>query len=382
VKAFRSLLLVAFTVPVLFSLSCRTSEDTSLVIHVVVDPALNLNAVDMTATRAAAGAAPAATRSDHFPDPSKVTWILFPGDGDKSFAIEVEARGLAAGASHPVVVQRASISFQKGQRIEITMTLDHDCVTVSCASPLTCQRGVCVDPGLVGTPADADGGPGGVDAPADQDQGRADGPGPNDRSADGSSLADGSVGADAPVDVPVQGGVDARGDVPTDRPDAAPGDARLPAGLGTVCAVNGDCASTHCVDGLCCNEACTGSCQQCDSTAMPGYCVAIAAGQPATAKRTACAKDDISTCKQTGLCDGKGSCQLYADGQVCKAATCDATANAISDSRCDGAGTCKAGVPLSCAPFRCKTGDAVCARTCTLAADCDGQPCLANSCGN
>ena len=350
-----ALLLTAGLAP----LSCTEGGDTWIVVNVVSDADLGLNSVQMvvrSATASADGGSAAQGKTLTFADPSKVTWSLFPDGNVKDFAVEITARGMVRDSGEPVVEQRAMISFKEHVQKTITMTLSHDCLSakVHCAVDLTCQLGHCVDPVEVGTP---DGGApdvpiavllpdAGADAPADAGDARRDG-----------SAAD----ADA-------------------RPDAGPGDAGTK-GLGVTCLVDAECGSLHCVDGLCCNEACIGSCQQCDTTAMPGQCVAIASGQPAPAKRAACVKDDVSTCKQTGVCDGKGKCQLYADGAICKAATCDPTANTLVESRCDGLGVCKAGTPLTCAPFRCKTGDTQCARTCTLAADCDGQPCLQNSCG-
>jgi alpha-tubulin suppressor-like RCC1 family protein len=348
------MLLAALAIAGLGPLSCKKGNDTWIVVHVVSDPALSLNAVDMVVHSAASDADSGETKTAHFTDPANVSWSLFPGTAsDKMFAVDIEARGLRNDSTDPVVAQRAVIAFQPGKQIEITMRLDLACMGVHCPGVLTCEQGSCVDPGVVGVRTGVDAGT--VDAPSEASS-EPDG---GDARRDGAS-PDGDGAAEARRD--------------------APGDGPL-SPLGTSCAQDGECGSGHCVDGVCCNDACSGSCQQCDSAAMPGTCVAVAAGQPAPAKRAACARTDVSTCKQTGLCDGKGSCQLYADGQVCVAATCSPTANTLADSRCDGAGTCKAGTPLSCAPFRCQAGDAQCSRTCTTNADCDGQPCLAGSCG-
>jgi hypothetical protein len=56
---------------------------------------------------------------------------------------------------------------------------------------------------------------------------------------------------------------------------------------------------------------------------------------------------------QNGLCDGAGNCQLYANGTVCVAASCNSTSNNIVESLCDGNGMCKAQNPFGCAPFKC-----------------------------
>ncbi|HET6149345.1 MAG TPA: hypothetical protein VFH68_17545 [Polyangia bacterium] len=334
------------------ALSCTESSDTWIVVKVMSDRELSLSSVRMSARSALSAAvttgAPMSGKTADFGDPYNVTWSLFPDNSDKTFAIEIEARGLKTGSSDPVVIQKAVVSFEAHRQKTIILSLEKACLGVSCSAALTCQHGRCVDPGSVGT-ADA----GSPDAPAD-----------------------------APTVSPGDGGDTRRDVAPGDdvRTDAGATDAGTSA-LGTACRGDSECGSSHCVDGVCCNEACTGSCQQCDSPATPGQCVAVAAGQPAPTKRAPCAPEAVATCKQNGMCDGKGSCQLYPDGAICKPATCDPTANNLTESRCDGMGTCKAGTPLTCAPFRCKSGDTQCARSCSLAADCDGQSCLAGSCG-
>ncbi|HET6150304.1 MAG TPA: hypothetical protein VFH68_22380 [Polyangia bacterium] len=353
-----TILRLAASLPLFFSFACTSTNDTSIVVHVVSDDSLALDSVDMSARSASSTAAKTVTV--HFPDPRNVTWVLSPNGSDRMFMVQVDAMGMKNGSSVPVVAQRALVSFKQGMTVNLTMTLAQACVGVPCAAPLTCLRGTCVDPGTLQPPPGSD--------------------------HDASMTADvGDARVDQPVDRLPDAGMDAV-DVRPAAPDSGPPDVGspdvlVPQAIGASCGADNQCASNHCVDGLCCNTACTGSCQQCDTTAMPGYCVAIAAGQPAPAKRASCSKDDVSTCKQTGFCDGHGACQLYANGQLCKAATCDPTANTLTESRCDGMGACVPGTALSCAPFRCKSGDTACARTCTTTADCDGQPCLTNSCG-
>ncbi len=49
---------------------------------------------------------------------------------------------------------------------------------------------------------------------------------------------------------------------------------------GAVCQTSDDCASAFCIDGVCCNVACSGSCVSCDQTASVGHCKFIPAGLP------------------------------------------------------------------------------------------------------
>jgi hypothetical protein len=71
---------------------------------------------------------------------------------------------------------------------------------------------------------------------------------------------------------------------------------------GEACSADSQCTSSHCVDGVCCNTACTGSCFTCDG----GTCAAKAAGE-------AC--DDGLFCTATDTCNGSGSCQ--GSGSTC-----------------------------------------------------------------
>ena len=54
---------------------------------------------------------------------------------------------------------------------------------------------------------------------------------------------------------------------------------------GQPCAAAGECASQHCVDGVCCKTACTGACRSCALPTSPGTCTPIAAGQRRSARR-------------------------------------------------------------------------------------------------
>src|SRR5262249_34963350 len=69
------------------------------------------------------------------------------------------------------------------------------------------------------------------------------------------------------------------------------------AGQGQACKTSGQCPNGNCVDGFCCNSACTGGCMAC-SKAKKGYgndgvCEAIQAG---TDPNNECPKLAASTC--------------------------------------------------------------------------------------
>ena len=75
-------------------------------------------------------------------------------------------------------------------------------------------------------------------------------------------------------------------------------------GIGSACAVNGNCISGHCVDGICCDSACTDTCKACNVAGSIGMCTLVGAGQ------------QDSTCNGVNACDYTGNC-LGATGQAC-----------------------------------------------------------------
>jgi len=131
--------------------------------------------------------------------------------------------------------------------------------------------------------------------------------------------------------------------------DAAMTDARPAAGElapGEACDADAQCSTEHCSDGVCCRTECSGSCEQCDQDDALGTCSPVAANQP-------CADP---------LCDGASNTFTGAGS-------------------CNGAGECKTPNASSCAPFRCDADGASCATECADDMACDGQPCIAQSCG-
>jgi hypothetical protein len=93
--------------------------------------------------------------------------------------------------------------------------------------------------------------------------------------------------------------------------------------IGQTCGDPGQCASGFCTDGVCCNNACGGSCKSCNG-ATPGTCTNFAAN---TDPQTECA---AYTCNGTGACLSScsgGSCSLN-----CKAgAYCGSTGKCLAD---------------------------------------------------
>jgi len=121
------------------------------------------------------------------------------------------------------------------------------------------------------------------------------------------------------------------------------GAAKFPVGAG--CFNHGDCASGTCVDGYCCNTACSGQCSACNMPGLEGQC-SPALGAP-RGGRPACAgaQDDCGQCGGNDL----NSCGS-ANGAACSKDGCFDGQFSTSGVCADG--TCSAGA-VSCEPYGC-----------------------------
>jgi hypothetical protein len=175
-------------------------------------------------------------------------------------------------------------------------------------------------------------------------------------------------------------------DVP--RPDLIPADAAAPdapqgiLALGAACKKDSDCWTGLCVDGVCCNAPCTGTCVACDSAGKLGQCLPVPAGQD---PKNQCAPKPRATCKQDGACDGKGACRLWPGDTICQDPLCSGSGQELVSlpSLCDGAGTCVPLGTIACSPYKCDPTTRRCHASCTGsgAAQCiSGKPCVAGQC--
>jgi len=125
---------------------------------------------------------------------------------------------------------------------------------------------------------------------------------------------------------------------------------------GVVCSLDGDCDSAHCVDGVCCDTVCSGTCEDCNVAGSLGTCTDVA-----------------SDC--TGNCD------------VCTSGNCAANASLCTGNcdTCSGSGTaynCAASVSLctgncdvcsgSGTAYNCAASNALCSNT-TSSCNCSGS---------
>jgi hypothetical protein len=188
------------------------------------------------------------------------------------------------------------------------------------------------------------------------------------------------------------------------------GDTWVYVGNGGACATNKDCDNSHCVDGVCCQQASCGTCQTCngatpgqcaavfnaedaDSCAVTSYCDAAAACQPKHAAGGSCsvaigcltgfcADSTCCTSACNGTCDtcanSTGTCTIVANGDTpdCTGTkTCDATSQCLlkTGQSCSTAGSCASGFCADgyCCNNACSGACDVCSATpgtCTLVA--------------
>jgi len=140
--------------------------------------------------------------------------------------------------------------------------------------------------------------------------------------------------------------------------------------LGSVCSAGTQCASGFCVDGVCCENSCTGVCMSCNQAAYRGYC------------RT---DPDNTPCPDADKCNGTEVCRSGAcvagtpldcnDNNACTTDSCNSSSGCVhnpanegqscSDGNvCNGQEVCLSGQCRAPAPLNCN----------------DNNPCTADSC--
>jgi hypothetical protein len=146
---------------------------------------------------------------------------------------------------------------------------------------------------------------------------------------------------------------------------------------GAACTSASSCVSGFCAQGVCCNSACTGTCQSCALTGTAGTCSPVPAGQ-APNPTSQCATTVATGCSTDGLCDGAGHCRDWPGGTQCAGASCSG-AVLTPAATCDGAGTCKTVTPGNCpGNLTCDATANACKTTCTSNSDCV-SPTLCNA---
>jgi hypothetical protein len=181
---------------------------------------------------------------------------------------------------------------------------------------------------------------------------------------------DGGMEDDAPTN---DGGEVDAGDLDAGALDGGGPDAPVDGGRFVACTpatATAVCGARPCVDGVCCDSPCTGSCRSCAVPGAEGTCTMHVAGSDADAE---CAEQAPATCGTVGACDGSGACTFHGASTSCD----DGMACTTSDA-CDGAGTCRGAAPTECSPG---AGNECCLGSCG-AAGCRTDPgACADVCG-
>jgi hypothetical protein len=120
------------------------------------------------------------------------------------------------------------------------------------------------------------------------------------------------------------------------------------------CSTGDQCKSNLCVDGVCCDRACTGQCEACDVSGSIGTCKP-ATGIPhhgAQPSRPGCGGD--AACP--GSCNGSDAARCVYPANRCRSRSCSAVAQeVINEATCDASGVCPAISTMACAHV-CRAG--------------------------
>jgi hypothetical protein len=150
--------------------------------------------------------------------------------------------------------------------------------------------------------------------------------------------------------------------------DTGTGTCKVKQPNGATCASGTACNSGYCFDSVCCNVACGGICEACNTAQNKGACVPLT-GDPTMVGHPACPGDG-SSC--AGKCDGADTtmCHFAGAGTPCgKAASCNGDVSTAAQA-CDGSGTCAPATTKNCTPYACDATSGACKQTCTSTADC------------
>ncbi|MGC4119065.1 MAG: hypothetical protein QM765_31760 [Myxococcales bacterium] len=141
---------------------------------------------------------------------------------------------------------------------------------------------------------------------------------------------------------------------------------------GSTCVADLDCLSGFCVDGVCCNQPCSGRCESCALPGTEGTCSPVT-GDPVG--RKACPAD--GTLCGTSACDGVTTAVCTYPTVQCQPASCGGH-EAVSASFCAN-GVCPVQPRQDCAPFGCSAGS--CLAACVEDSDCvPGHFCYEGGC--
>jgi hypothetical protein len=151
--------------------------------------------------------------------------------------------------------------------------------------------------------------------------------------------------------------------------------------VGKGCNANSECADGKpCVDGVCCDSPCSGSCESCNQEGQPGHCWPLPAGVAPLDGHPACpvAQEQDSAC--AARCDGqtRAHCVFAASRSRCGDATCTGTSFQQAPE-CNGLGICvQRADATDCSPYLC--GQSGCLDGCVQDNECSQGKCKDGKC--
>ena len=145
--------------------------------------------------------------------------------------------------------------------------------------------------------------------------------------------------------------------------------------IGQPCSSDSQCLSEFCIDGFCCDTACTGQCEACDVQGSLGTCTTVT-GAP-HGGRAACVGFGPCAANCTGA--SSASCSSPDTTTVCGVGACSAGI-VTNPPTCNGGGSCLEPTVASCAPYLRCDGDGG-ASSCRDSTECSsGFECIDNEC--
>ena len=150
--------------------------------------------------------------------------------------------------------------------------------------------------------------------------------------------------------------------------DAAPTATPIAATNFQRCAKDAECGTGHCVEGVCCNTACTEQCHSCALPSSPGVCTPEPVGVDLKGECGA-ALSCTGTCGAESKCIGSGA------GAQCGKSRCTSGNTGVGAVSCASAGArCPVddAVPFSCGAYACEPAFGACLTSCRSSTDCAG----------